>query len=179
MSSVLVPRRVRLPRIGRFTWLMGLYAENHAKMQRLFDVVALPAGRHLSRVGDGLDLCMDVLEQHPYTTELRLTYALQDPLTGQPDPSAWLRLYHDARQLEATHCYVGRRWQDTIGLHPPAPVVVDHRLRMNTFLGKWLDYLHGRGHRDATLCWQGPLEDADAVRERNLQKGVDEPGAPL
>lgn len=125
---------------------MALYAENQMKFARMFDVARRPPGRYLSSVGDGLDLCVDVIDQHAYTTELRLTYAIADPLTGQPDPSAWLRQYHDARQLEATHCYVGRRWQDIIGLFPPPAQVMDHRLRMNTFLGKWLDYLHQRGH---------------------------------
>ena len=64
-----------------------------------------------------------------------------DPVTGEPDPSAFLRLYSDARQVEATHCYVGRRWQDVIGMYPPPAAVLDHRMRMNTFLGKWLQYL--------------------------------------
>lgn len=157
MSSVLAPRRIRVPRIGRFGWLMGLYAENHGKLRRMFDLAERAPGRYLSSIGDGMDLCVDVIEQHAYTTELRLTYDIADPLTGQPDPSAWLRLYQDARQLEATHCYVGRRWQDIIGLHPPPAVVIDHRMRMNTFLGKWLDYLHDQGHGRDGLAFAGPL----------------------
>ena len=52
---------------------------------------------------------------------------MRDPVTGEPDPSAYLRLYHDARQLEATHCYVGRRWQDVIGMYPPPAEVLGHR----------------------------------------------------
>lgn len=179
MSVQLAARRIRLPRIGRFSWLMGLYAENNHKLRRLFAPEQLLVGRHISRVGDGLDVCIDVLEQHPYTTELRLTYALQDRVTGSPDPSAWLRAYHDAAQVEATHCYVGRRWQDIIGLHPPAKVVLDHRLRMNTFLGKWLDYLHGQGHRPATIDYHGALpQDLQLAQpgiEKKLQKTVDEP----
>ena len=91
------------------------------------------------------------IEQHAYTTELRLTYGLQDPVTGEPDPSAFLRLYRDARQVEATHCYVGRRWQDVIGMYPPPAQVISHRMRMNTFLGKWLQYLAEGGHGVATL----------------------------
>lgn len=82
---------------------------------------------------------------------LRLTYTVRDPLTGEPDPSAFLRLYRDARQAEATHCYVGQRWQDVIGMYPPAAEVLDHRMRMNTFLGKWLQYLAESGHGVATL----------------------------
>lgn len=144
-------RIARIPRIGRFGWLMALYAENHGKLSRLFAPRDLQPGTYASRIGDGLDIRLDVVEQHRYTTEMRLTYALQDPLTGEPDPSAFLRLYRDARQVEATHCYIGRRWQDTIGLYPPPEAVIGHRLRMNTFLGKWLDYLAERGHGVATL----------------------------
>ena len=96
-------------------------------------------------------LVHDVLERHPYTLELRLTYDIRDPLTGEPDPSAYLRVYSDARQVETTHCYVGRRWQDAIGLFPPPAELVGHRLRMNTFLGKWLEYLGERGHGVATM----------------------------
>ena len=153
MSSI-VARSAHIPRISRFGWLMALYTENHGRFARLFAPATLAPGGYCSRTGDGLDLQLDVIEQHRYTTELRLTYAMQDPLTGQPDPSAYLRLYHDTRQLEATHFHAGRRWQDVIGMYPPPATVVGHRLRMNTFLGKWLEYLGERGHGADTLQWQ-------------------------
>ena len=94
MSS-LVARSAHIPRLSRFGWLMALYTENHGRFARLFAPVGLAPGGYCSRTGDGLDLQLDVIEQHRYTTELRLTYAMEDPLTGQPDPSAYLRLYHD------------------------------------------------------------------------------------
>lgn len=150
-----VARIARIPRLSRFGWLMGLYAENFKRMTRLFEPADLAPGAYASSIGDGLDLRLDVIEQHAYTTELRLTYAMQDPVTGEPDPSAFLRLYRDARQVEATHCYVGRRWQDVIGMYPPPAEVLDHRMRMNTFLGKWLQYLAERGHGVATLSGAG------------------------
>jgi len=146
------PIGARIPRLSRFGWLMGLYAENHARLQRLFAPARLGEGSYLSSINDGLDVRLDVLERHPYTRELRLTYDLRDPLTGEPDPSAYLRLYTDARQVETTHCYVGRGWQDVMGLYPPPAELVSHRLRMNTFLGKWLEYLAERGHGVATLA---------------------------
>lgn len=150
MSSVL-SRRAPLPRLSRFGWLMGLYAENHARLQRLFEPAELAVGSYLSSIGDGLDVRLDVLERHAYTSELRMSYGLVDPATGMADPSASLRLYRDARQVEATHCYAGRRWQDVIGMFPPPERILDHRLRMNTFLGKWLQYLAEQGHGVATL----------------------------
>lgn len=162
MAQVL-SRVAQVPKIGRFGWLMGLYAENHRKLTRLFAPAQLAAGRYVSSCGDGLDLHLQVIEQHRYTAELRMTYALRDPVTGEPDPSAFLRVYRDARQVEATHCYVGRRWQDVIGMYPPPAKVIGHRLRMNTFLGKWLDYLAESGHGVATLKPAGTLEADDAL----------------
>lgn len=146
--------------MSRFSWLMALYGENHERFSHLFDPSSLAPGRYLSSIGDGLDVQLDVIEQHAYTTELRLTYVLLDPVTGEPDPSAFLRLYRDTRQLEATHCYIGRRWQDVLGMHPPADALIGHRMRMNTFLGKWLEYLVERGHGMQTLRRHEEVHDA-------------------
>ena len=163
MSHVLA-RPIDAAKINRFSWLMALYAENHQRLQRLFAVATLAEGHYVSSVGDGLDLHLDVLVQHTYTVELRLSYAMLDPITGEPDPSAYVRLYRDARQAEATHCYIDRRWQDAIGMYPPPAEVLDHRLRMNTFLGKWLQYLAERGHGVGTLVFQGPAVEAHGPR---------------
>lgn len=141
----------RIYRPNRFGYLMGLYSENHVRLQRMFQPDQLTGDRYRSSIGDGLDLRLDVIERHPYTIELRLTYELCDPVTGQPDPSAFLRLYRDARQVEATHFYVGRRWQDALGLHPSPRTVLAHRLQLNAFLNKWLEYLAEQGHSGATL----------------------------
>lgn len=162
MPNVVAPRTTIIPRISRFGWLMGLYAENFSRLTRLFEPAGLVEGVHVSSVGDGLDLRVEVIAQHAYTTELRMTYALEDPLTGEMDPSAFLRLYRDARQVEATHCYVGRRWQDVIGMYPPPAKLINHRMRMNTFLSKWLEYLAERGHGVKTLGL--PTRDLDQRR---------------
>lgn len=159
--SQLVARRRVVPRLSRFGWLMALYSENHGRLARLFDIRGLGEGRWVSDVGDGLPVRLDVIGQHPYTTELRLSYAMQDPVTGESDPSAYVRVYHDARQAEATHCYVGRRWQDVIGLNPPPERLLGHRMRMNTFLGKWLQYLGERGHGVSTLRFDGAIARDD------------------
>ena len=59
---------------------------------------------------------------------------------------------------------MGRRWQDVVGLYPPPAELVGHRLRMNTFLGKWLEYLAERGHGVATLRLAGPCGAAAPVQ---------------
>lgn len=142
---------------------MGLYAENHERLGRLFDAHGLQPGRWISDVGDGMPLHIDVIGQHPYTTEVRLSYSIVDPVTGEPDPSAYLRMYHDARQAEATHCYVGRRWQDVVGVSPTPDRLLGHRMRMNTFLGKWLQYLIERGHAAGTVRFLGPIPTSERI----------------
>ena len=97
MAQVLA-RSTRIPRLGRFGWLMALYAENHRKLVRLLAPGDLAVGAYVSSIGDGLDLRLDVLEQHRFTSELRMTYAMLDAVTGAPDPTAFVRLYRDAHQ---------------------------------------------------------------------------------
>ncbi len=156
--TLALPTPARIFRPSRFGYLMGLYAENFAKLERMFAPDLLTASRYRSSVDDGLDLRIDVIERHAYTTELRLTYALRDPVTGEPDPSAFVRFYRDAKLVEATHCYVGRRWQDVLGMHPSAATLLGHRLRMNSFLSKWLSFLGEQGHSAFTL-----VPDVDAL----------------
>lgn len=155
---------------GRFAWLMGLYADNYWRLVRCLGPGNLARGRHLSSVGDGLDLSVEVVERHPYTLEMRLSYLFRDAATGAPDPSAFVRVYHDAQLAEVTACYVGARLQDVLGLHPEPRTVMQHRLRMNAFLGKWLEYLEGRGHSRFTLR-------ADAADE-GMQEKVDASAPP-
>ena len=150
------------PTIGRFAWLMGLYAENFERVGRIIDLRGASPGRYVSSVGDGLDVHVELLARHAHTVELRLSYAIVDPVTGAPDPSAVLRAYTDSRQAEATNCYVGRHWQDVLGLRPSPQAMMGHRLRMNSFLSKWLGYLESLGHAQATLepdCRSGEHRD--------------------
>ena len=123
-----------------------------------------------------MPLRVDVLGQHPYTTEVRLSYSMLDPVTGEPDPSAHLRIYHDARQAEATHCYVGRRWQDVVGVSPTPDRLLGHRMRMNTFLGKWLHYLLERGHGPSTMQFHGAIPPTERARTGSA---LDAPSAEL
>lgn len=136
-------------RLNRFTWLMDLYADNFRRLQDLTDFDALSPGVFYSEGQDGLLLRLEVLARHNYTLELKLSYTMRDDRTGALDPSAMIRIYLDSAQAEVSHCYIGRRWQDVLGIHPSPAQMVSHRLRMNGFLNKWLLYLkqqqHGRG----------------------------------
>ncbi|MHC1481163.1 DUF1249 domain-containing protein [Frateuria aurantia] len=149
MSAVLDRRAALLP--GRFGFLMGLYAENYHRLARLFAPQTLAPGRYVSAVDDGLDVSLLIQRHHRYTIELELTYAFVDASTGQPSPSAQLRMYSDAHVAEALHCHPGRHLWQVLGPFPPAHTVFQHRLRMNGFLTRWLEYLAGQGHSAGTL----------------------------
>ncbi len=144
MNSML--RQPDLQRPSRFGYLMGLYGSNYWQLTRLFGPRGLVPGRYRSQGQVGLPLRLDVLEQHAFTTDLRLSYEFVDDLTGQPDPSAHLRLFSDARMAEVTACYFGSRLEDVLGRSAPVATVFRHRLRMNAFLSKWLEYLEQSGH---------------------------------
>ncbi|HET7931212.1 MAG TPA: DUF1249 domain-containing protein [Rhodanobacteraceae bacterium] len=136
---------------SRFDWLMGLYGENHQRLARLFAPQRLAEGEYRSSVGDGLDVCLSLQSRHPYTIEIGLSYAMVDAGTGSPAPSAQLRSYLDARMTEALHCQPGRNLWQVLGPFAPARNVMQHRLRMNAFLNRWLEYLGEQGHSLGTL----------------------------
>ncbi len=149
MSSVIELPATLLP--SRFTWLMGLYSENYHRLARLFAPDALATGSYVSSLDDGLDLRLDVLERHRYTLDLHLTYCFLDSETGESAPSARLRMYHDAHMAEVLDCRDDRRILPAIGRLEPARSVFQRRVRMSSFLNRWLEYLAGQGHSIGTL----------------------------
>ncbi|HEY0179746.1 MAG TPA: DUF1249 domain-containing protein [Dokdonella sp.] len=149
MSAVLDRPSSLLP--SRFAWLMGLYSENYHRLARLFAPHDLPVGRYMSSLDDGLDVQLDVLERHRYTLDLHLTYCFVDSETGEQAPSAQLRMYADAHMAEVLDCRADRRLARTIGPLLPARSVFQQRLRMSSFLNRWLEYLAEQGHSIGTL----------------------------
>jgi len=149
MSRLSVLPVTALP--NRLGQLMDRYADNYWRLVRLFPLLELAPGEYRSRASDGIELQIEVIERHGYTLELRLTYGLVDALSGHRDPSAMVRIYTDARLAEVTHCEVSQRWEDLLGLRSVARELVDARMRMNSFLGRWLEYLEERGHSRFTL----------------------------
>lgn len=146
-----------LPPQSRFGNLMGLYAHNYWALTRILGPDHLPLGRHRSEGQVGLPLLLDVLERAPYTVEMKLSYALIDPRSGQPDPSAHVRLYRDARLAEVVTCYFGSRLEHALGRDAPGAAVMRYRLQRNAFFAKWLDYLEHTGHN--RFAWRAEAAD--------------------
>ena len=163
MSAVLDRPQSLLP--SRFSWLMGLYAENYHRLERLFAPHRLALGRYVSSLDDGLDVRLDVCERHRYTLDLHLTYDFIDSETGERAPSAQLRMYSDAHMAEVLDCHADPRLSAKFGVLRPARSVFQQRVRMSSFLNRWLEYLAEQGHSLGTL---EPVAEvrADAAGER-------------
>jgi len=68
-------------------------------------------------------------------------------------------MYHDAHMAEVMHCHADKRLSRAIGPLRPARSIFQQRLRMSSFLNRWLEYLAEQGHSIGTL---EPLTGASA-----------------
>lgn len=142
---------------NRFQQLMGLYSSSFDLLARMVDLQSLELGRYHSQIAEHPTLVLDVLGKAPYTTFLRLTHSL--PEGEESEPCAFLRVYHDARQAEVTHCRYHKILHRLFLPQTPARQVADHRLRMNVFCEKWLNYLLDLGHGRASIEWHSEIPE--------------------
>lgn len=98
----------------------------------------------VSEVEGAPRLYLQVLDRHPYTTFVRLTYFLGEECSH--DPNAYLRIYHDARMAEATAFSPGQGIERLAGPEVSATSLLERSWRLNRALLKWLDYLLSQGH---------------------------------
>ena len=153
-DSLIVPECIFRP--GSFTGLMTLYESNYIKLSQLVsDFEVLPSGESevaISRSEVDCDLHLQVRLREPYTTTLKLTYLFYPDVPGShgqqpiPDPDLTVRVYHDARLVEAVR---GREQHQHHKLQELARAhsrELDWRWRNNMMLNKWLDYLLDMGH---------------------------------
>ena len=96
-------------------------------------------------------LRLDVLERHPYTHFLRLTYWFPQGPKPTVAPDAHFRVYHDARMAEVTAFDPAQGF--TRSAHPwyPARPLLQKLWRQNLAMDKWLTYLIGQGHSVETM----------------------------
>lgn len=135
------------PKPSSFAALMELYEANYIRLRRLCGALSSVPDSAVSRAPGALDLHLMIQERSAYTTTLFLTYLLPDAEgTPRPNPNLLLRVYHDARQVEALsrdldlHRHPmsrGRRRTET---------ALERKWRLNRFLYKWLGYCAHQGH---------------------------------
>lgn len=143
-----------------FEWLLGLYSDNFERLRRLVDARELTPGRYVQELAGQPDLLLDLLEQQPYTTLLRLSLRFADSEPAE-DPESYWRVYHDARQAEVTHCRFDAHRVRLFAPDTPARLIAQYRRRMNSFANKWLEHLLEAGYGGAHWQLIGPVPEWD------------------
>jgi hypothetical protein len=119
-----------------------LSEENYHHLLRLVPDLPVLEGRHVSNLGQGLDLYLEVLDQTPYTSLIHLTYYFPHAVGHYPDPDATLRVYHDFHQVDVLDLRQSalpiQRWG--------SDQTLEQRWKINLFLSKWLNYCTLQGH---------------------------------
>jgi len=134
-------------RPGGFIALMGLYESNYLRFVQLAGEPARLSGTQVSHPTDDCELQLAVLQHTRYTSTLSLSYVLWSQSGAPPErlPDLQLRVYHDARLLEAE----ARSASDAArrAALPAGERELHQRWARNMMLNKWLEYCADRGHR--------------------------------
>jgi len=128
--------------------LMSLCEENYRALMRLIPDLRLIQGEERCVLDRGQDLHLEVLEQTPFTSLLRLTYYFpyEDGLAHRmksSEPDALLRVYHDVRQAEVLNL---RQTVLPLRNHYESPALAA-KWKVNLFLSKWLRFCLSQGYR--------------------------------
>jgi uncharacterized protein YqiB (DUF1249 family) len=146
VDSLIIPECVYRP--GTFTGLMTLYESNYIKLHNLATGFDWSGDATVSASPRDSDLHATITRREAYTTTLKLTYWFpESDAVVVADPDLILRIYHDARLVEAVsgrerHCHHKLR-----ELAVSSGAELGRRWRINMMLNKWLDYLFDVGHR--------------------------------
>jgi uncharacterized protein YqiB (DUF1249 family) len=126
---------------------MTIYESNFIKLGNLVAGIETFSGAAVSRSPRDCDLYLELLRREPYTTTLKLTYRFADtPGREIADPDLILRVYHDARLVEAVRGSIEHRHAKLKELSLPHTAELSRRWRSNMLLNKWLDYVTDMGH---------------------------------
>jgi uncharacterized protein YqiB (DUF1249 family) len=125
---------------------MSLYESNYLRLAALAGDLRLLPDTRVSRVTDDCDLRLSVTERSPYTTSLDLTYLFTEGEEVSTFPDMRVRIYHDARLVEAQE-WASQHGHETLRrMRGLAERELDQRWARNTMLNKWLEYCIDRGH---------------------------------
>jgi len=143
VDSLIAPQCVFRP--GSFTGLMTLYESNYLRLLALLPDVDSFAGSRISTVANDFDLHLALVKRERYTSTLRLTYWFPEQESWIADPDLVVRVYHDAKLVEAMESCTEHRHR-LLREIARASVELDLRWARNMMLNKWLDYLFDMGH---------------------------------
>ena len=126
--------------------LQDLQTEIFRQLQLLIPDQAAHYDSFQSQVSGSPLLRMDILERHPYTHFLRLTYQFENEEQQEIAPDAHIRMYHDARLAEVTSFNPDQAFRRTAHPYYPQHHLFQRSWRQNRTLDKWLGHLLHQGH---------------------------------
>jgi uncharacterized protein YqiB (DUF1249 family) len=141
-------RQLLRPRLKR---LQDLQTEIYRQLQLLIPDQVAHFDSFKSRVSGSPLLRMDILERHPYTHFLRLTYQFDKNEQREIAPDAHIRLYNDARMAEVTSFNPEQGFKRSAHPWYPQLQLFQRSWRQNQALDKWLSYLLHQGHNLTTM----------------------------
>ena len=129
-----------------FVALMSLYESNYLRLAQLAGDLKNLADVGVSSAPDDCDLRLTVTERSPYTTSFDLTYLFRQENGVTTYPDMRVRVYHEARLVEAQEWAAQHDHEALRRLRGLAERELDQRWARNTMLNKWLEYCIDRGH---------------------------------
>jgi len=126
--------------------LQDLQTELYRQLQLLMPDQIAHYDSFQSRVSGSPLLRMDILERHPYTHFLRLTYQFEKDEQREIAPDAHIRVYNDAHLAEVTSYNPDQGFNRSATPWYPQHQLFQRSWRQNQALDKWLGYLLHQGH---------------------------------
>jgi uncharacterized protein YqiB (DUF1249 family) len=131
--------------------LQDLQTEIYRQLQLLIPDEIAHYDSFQSRVHGSPLLKMDILERHPYTHFLRLTYQFENGERREIAPDAHIRIYNDAHLAEVTAFNHDQAFTRLAGPYFPQQQLFQRSWKQNQALDKWLSYLLHQGHSLTTM----------------------------
>ena len=125
--------------------------EIYRQMQLLIPDAAAQDDRFCSEVSGSPVLRLEILERHPFTHFVRLTYDFEDRTERRLAPDAHIRIYQDARIAEVTAFNAEQAFKRSAHPWYPSRPLLERAWRENLALDKWLGYLLQQGHSFETM----------------------------
>lgn len=126
--------------------LQDLHTEIYRQLQLLIPDQVAHYDSFQSQVPGSPLLRMDILERHPYTHFLRMTYQFNKNQQREIAPDAHIRMYNDARMAEVTSFNPEQGFKRLAHPWYPQHQLFQRTWRLNQALDKWLGYLLHQGH---------------------------------
>lgn len=131
--------------------LQEMQAEIYRQLQLLIPDQVAHYDSFQSCVSGSPLLKMDIIERHPYTHFLRLSYQFKKQNKDTISPDAHIRVYLDARLAEVTSFNPEQGFRRLAHPWYPQHQLFQRTWRQNLALDKWLGYLLHQGHNVVTM----------------------------